>query len=268
MIAAVCGVGLWLAAVIVNRGLKGRRWQHWRCVVLAGFIHPRAAPVRLRRSPPLRSRCGRRSARGRSAAMRRSGGASPASCCSGGLALVHAARRRDAHEGARVRVLPLAVLLPAARVHEPSPGSEWASATSSSTACGPGFVAARDQPRAAASSTRSGGDAGRRSDRRRRARLAARPRAPAPRRSRVFAVRVRRRWCAPPRRVARPAVLRRPDHHRPLPHAAAPVAGLAVAAVALALPRRLGPGAATLVLGLEALLALSALGTAVVRFYG
>lgn len=46
-----------------------------------------------------------------------------------------------------------------------------------------------------------------------------------------------------------------------------PLAGLAVATVAASLPRRIGPAAAMAVLGLEVLLALSALGTAVVRFY-
>ena len=47
-----------------------------------------------------------------------------------------------------------------------------------------------------------------------------------------------------------------------------PMLGVAVAAVAVSLPRRVGPAAATLVLGLEGLLALGALGAAVVRFYG
>ena len=46
-----------------------------------------------------------------------------------------------------------------------------------------------------------------------------------------------------------------------------PLAGLGLASIALVLPRRFGPGAVTLVLGLEALLALSALGTALVRFH-
>lgn len=46
-----------------------------------------------------------------------------------------------------------------------------------------------------------------------------------------------------------------------------PIAGVALAAVAGSLPRRVGPGAATLVLGLEALLALGALGATVVRFH-
>jgi 4-amino-4-deoxy-L-arabinose transferase-like glycosyltransferase len=46
-----------------------------------------------------------------------------------------------------------------------------------------------------------------------------------------------------------------------------PVAGVLVAAVAAVLPRRIGPGAATLVLGLEGLITLSALGTTLVRFY-
>jgi hypothetical protein len=46
-----------------------------------------------------------------------------------------------------------------------------------------------------------------------------------------------------------------------------PIAGLSVAAVAGSLPRRIGPGAATVVLGLEALVALAAFGAAVVRFH-
>ena len=46
-----------------------------------------------------------------------------------------------------------------------------------------------------------------------------------------------------------------------------PFMGLAIATVALALPRRVGPAAAMLVLGIEGLLAISALGTALVRFY-
>ena len=46
-----------------------------------------------------------------------------------------------------------------------------------------------------------------------------------------------------------------------------PIAGLAIAAMAGSLPRRVGPGVATAVLGVEALIALSALGTALVRFY-
>ena len=46
-----------------------------------------------------------------------------------------------------------------------------------------------------------------------------------------------------------------------------PVLGIAIAAVAGALPRRIGPGAVAALLGIEALLALSAIGTALVRFY-
>lgn len=46
-----------------------------------------------------------------------------------------------------------------------------------------------------------------------------------------------------------------------------PIAGLAVAAVAASLPRRIGPGAAVVVLGLEALIGLAALGATVVRFH-
>jgi hypothetical protein len=46
-----------------------------------------------------------------------------------------------------------------------------------------------------------------------------------------------------------------------------PVLGIAIAAVAGSLPKRLGPGLVTVLLGIEALLALSALGTALVRFY-
>ena len=47
-----------------------------------------------------------------------------------------------------------------------------------------------------------------------------------------------------------------------------PIAGLAVATVAAALPRRVGPGAATAVLGAELVLSLALLGVATVRFYG
>jgi hypothetical protein len=46
-----------------------------------------------------------------------------------------------------------------------------------------------------------------------------------------------------------------------------PLMGLAIASIAVVLPRRIGPAAALVVLGIEGLLAISAMGTALVRFY-